>query len=131
LNQLLIEEASDMDRITLTAMRLEGRLGVSEDERALPQLVEVDLEVEADLGPASESDALADTVDYGPLVESVTRTVETGSHRLLEGLAGAIIRDVLAASDRILAATVRVRKLAVPMDVDMDHAQVQIRRERP
>jgi 7,8-dihydroneopterin aldolase/epimerase/oxygenase len=130
LNQPLIEEASDMDRITLTAMRLEGRLGVSEDERALPQLVEVDLEVEADLGPASESDALADTVDYGPLVESVTRTVETGSHRLLEGLAGAIVRDVLAASDRILAVTVRVRKLAVPMDVDMDHAQVQIRRER-
>jgi dihydroneopterin aldolase len=119
-----------MDRITLTAMRLEGRLGVSEDERALPQLVEVDLEVEADLGPASESDALADTVDYGPLVESVTRTVETGSHRLLEGLAGAIVRDALAASDLILAVTVRVRKLAVPMDVDMDHAQVQIRRER-
>ena len=119
-----------MDRITLTAMRLEGRLGVSEDERAFPQLVEVDLEVEADLGPASESDALADTVDYGPIVESVTRTVETGSHRLLEGLAGAIVRDVLAASDRILAVTVRVRKLAVPMDVDMDHAQVQIRRER-
>jgi dihydroneopterin aldolase len=130
LNQPLIEEASDMDRITLTAMRLEGRLGVSEDERALPQLVEVDLEVEADLGPASESDALADTVDYGPLVESVTRTVEAGSHRLLEGLAGAIVRDALAASDRILAVTVRVRKLAVPMDVDMDHAQVQIRRER-
>lgn len=120
-----------MDRITLTAMCLEGRLGVSEEEREFPQSVEVDLEVEADLAAAGESDALFDTVDYGPLVEAVTRTVEEGSYRLLEGLAGAIARVVLGASTRIAAVTVRVRKLAVPMDVDMDHVQVQIRRERP
>ncbi len=119
-----------MDRIILSSMRLEGRLGVSEEERALPQLVEVDLEVETDLSAASESDALADTVDYGPLVEFTTRTVENGSHRLLEGLAGAIARGALESSARIAAVTVRVRKLAVPMDVDMDHAQVEIRRER-
>ena len=56
----------------------EGRLGVSEEERELPQLVEVDVEVEADLAAAGASDALADTVDYGPLVEAVTRTVEEG-----------------------------------------------------
>lgn len=120
-----------MDRITLSAMRLEGRLGVSEEERELPQLVEVDVEVETDLAAAGASDALADTVDYGPLVEAVIRTVEEGSFRLLEGLAGSIARVVLGASTRIAAVTVRVRKLAVPMDVDMDHAQVQIRRERP
>jgi dihydroneopterin aldolase len=125
-----VEEASRMDRITLSSMRLEGCLGVSEEERALPQLVEVDLEVETDLSAASESDALADTVDYGPLVESTSRAVEEGSHRLLEGLAGAIARSALESSARIAAVTVRVRKLAVPMDVDMDHAQVEIRRER-
>jgi dihydroneopterin aldolase len=119
-----------MDRITLSSMRLEGYLGVSEEEQALPQLVEVDLEVETDLSAASESDALADTVDYGPLVESTIRTVENGSHRLLEGLAGAIARSALESSARIAAVTVRVRKLAVPMDVDMDHAEVEIRRER-
>ncbi len=119
-----------MDRIILSSMRLEGCLGVSEEERALPQLLEVDLEVETDLSAASESDELADTVDYGPLVECATRTVESGSHRLLEGLAGAIARGALESSARISAVTVRVRKLAVPMDVDMDHAEVEIRRER-
>lgn len=119
-----------MDRITLTGMRCEGRLGVNEEERALPQLVEVDLEVEADLASAAASDALDDTIDYGPLVELTTRIVETGSFRLLEGLAGAIARGALGDSAGIHAVTVRVRKLAVPMDVDMDHAQVEIRRER-
>jgi dihydroneopterin aldolase len=130
MNRQKIEEASHMDRITLSSMRLEGRLGVSEEERALPQLVEVDLEVEVDLSAASESDQLADTVDYGPLVETTTRTVEAGGYRLLEGLAGAIASGALASSGRIAAVTVRVRKLAVPLDIDMDHAQVEIRRER-
>lgn len=119
-----------MDRITLTGIRCETRLGAGDDERALPQLVEVDLEVEADLSAASVSDDLDDTVDYGPLVEGVVRAVEEGHHALLEALAGSVAREALATSTRIGAVVVRVRKLAVPLDVDMDHAQVEIRRSR-
>lgn len=119
-----------MDRITLTGMRYEGRLGASDDERAWPQLVEVDLEVEASLWAAAGSDALDDTVDYGPLVELTARTVEAGSYKLLEALAGAIIERAFLLSPRIEAVTVRVRKLAVPLDVDMDHAQVELTRRR-
>ena len=33
-----------MDRITLSSMRYEGRLGATEEERAFPQMVEVDLD---------------------------------------------------------------------------------------
>jgi dihydroneopterin aldolase len=119
-----------MDRITLSALRCEGRIGASADERALPQLLEVDLEVEADLATATASDDLADSVDYGPLIEVILRTVEQSTFALLEGLAGAIAREALATSGRIEAVTVRVRKLAVPMNVDIDHAQVEIRRTR-
>ena len=119
-----------MDRITLTAIRCEGRLGVSEEEREFPQLVEVDLEIEADLTTAADSDALEDSVDYGPLVELVSRSVEGGRFRLLEGLAGSIAHDALQSSALIVAVTVRVRKLAVPLDADLDYAQVEIRRER-
>ena len=119
-----------MDRITLSSMRYEGLLGASEEERSVPQMVEIDLVVEADLSAAAASDALADTVDYAPLVRLTERTVEGGTFRLLEGLAGALARDALALSPAIAAVTVRVRKLAVPMDVSMDHAEVEMRRER-
>jgi dihydroneopterin aldolase len=119
-----------MDRITLSSMRYEGLVGASEEERAFPQLLEVDLVVEADLSTAAASDALADTIDYGPLVSLTERTVEQGSYSLLEGLAGALADGVLAAAPRAMAITVRVRKLAVPMDVSMDHAEVELRRER-
>ena len=119
-----------MDRITLMGMRYEGRLGATEEERELPQLVEVDLVVEADLSAAARSDALADTVDYGPLVELTARIVEGGNFRLLERLAGAIAEEALRSSPRIDVVTVRVRKLAVPMEVDMDHAEVELSRKR-
>jgi dihydroneopterin aldolase len=76
------------------------------------------------------SDSLGDTVDYGLLVQMAERTVEESSYTLLEGLAGALAVGSLAAAPAIDAVTVRVRKLAVPMDVSMEHAQIQIRRER-
>jgi dihydroneopterin aldolase len=119
-----------MDRITLKGMRFEGRLGVSEEERLLPQLLEVDVEIGADLAVAAGSDVLDDTIDYGPLVLLTGRVVGGSDFRLLERLAGAVADAVLEAAPRAGDVTVRVRKLAVPLDVDMDHAEVELHRRR-
>jgi dihydroneopterin aldolase len=110
-------------------MRFEGHHGAGEDERTFPQLIEVDLELEADLDRASRSDDISDTIDYGPLIEITREVVEGRSFRLLEGIAGALLDAVMAASPAT-AVTVRVRKLAVPVDADLDHAEVVLRRER-
>jgi dihydroneopterin aldolase len=119
-----------MDRITLRSMRFEGHVGATDEERSHPQALEVDLVVEADLAAAAASDALVDTVDYGPLARLVEETVSAGAFKLLEALAGALATAALGASPRIAAVTVRVRKLAVPLEVWMDHAEVELRRER-
>lgn len=117
------------DRITLQAMRFEGHHGVGEEERAFPQELEVDLVVEADLAQAGRTDDVADTIDYGPLIGLVGEVVERGSFRLLEAIA-ATIADRVLGSTPASAVTVRVRKLAVPVDADLDWAQIEIRRER-
>lgn len=114
------------DTILLQGIRLDGQHGASDEERSMPQPFEVDLVVEADLALAAGSDQLTDTVDYGPLLEICRTTVETGSFRLLERIAGAIAERVLT-TPGVLACTVRVRKLAVPIDADLDFAQVEIR----
>jgi dihydroneopterin aldolase len=119
-----------MDRITLSAMRYECFVGVSEEERSFPQMLEIDLVVEADLAAAAGSDDLADTIDYGALVELTERTVEGQRFNLLEGLAGSLAGAALEAAPQASAVVVRARKLAVPMDVSMDHAEVEIRRRR-
>jgi dihydroneopterin aldolase len=118
------------DRIVLSGMRFEGRHGVGEDERSYPQPIEVDLEVHLDLEPAGRSDDLAQTVDYGPLIERCREVVEDRSFRLLEAIAETIAAATLADA-RVDAVVVRVRKLAVPVDADLDHAQIEISRSRP
>lgn len=119
-----------MDRITLSSMRFEGTIGASDDERELPQMLEIDMVADADLTTASKTDSLSDSVDYGQLVTLTERIVEGGSFALLEGLAGALVAAALDVSPAIAAVTVRVRKLAVPMDVSMDYAEVELRRDR-
>ncbi|MEO7117549.1 MAG: dihydroneopterin aldolase [Candidatus Limnocylindrales bacterium] len=117
------------DRIVLAGMRFEGRHGASEEERALEQLIEIDLEVGLDLAPAGRADDLSLTVDYGPLIETCRDIVEGRSFRLLEGIAEAIASAVLA-TRAVGSVTVRVRKPAVPVDADLDYAAVEITRTR-
>jgi dihydroneopterin aldolase len=115
------------DSILLAGMRFEGIHGVSAEERAFPQLLEVDLEVVLDLTRAAASDELADTLDYGELVETCRRVVEEGSQRLLEAVAGGIA-DEVRSRPGVERVTVRVRKPAVPLDVELEYAQVELTR---
>jgi dihydroneopterin aldolase len=117
------------DRINLHGMQFAGIHGVGEAEREFPQVIEVDLEVEVNLSRASASDDVADTIDYGPLVRICREVVEDGTHRLLEGIAGVIVDRVFGETPAD-AVTVRVRKLAVPIDVEIEFAEIELRRER-
>ena len=80
---------------------------------------------------AARTDDLADTIDYGPLIELTREVVE---ERQLPAPRGdrrrASLDAALAAAPGADAVTVRVRKLAVPVDADLDHAEVELRRER-
>lgn len=117
------------DRIILAGLRFEGRHGASDEERASPQLIEVDVELELDLAPSGKADDLALTVDYGPVIALCRRVVEENSFRLLESVGTTLCKDLLAATtaERV---TVRVRKPAVPVDADLDYAAVEMTRGR-
>lgn len=118
------------DRIFLTAMTFEGHHGVTDEERAEPQPIEVDLEVTLDLRPAGTSDDLELTVDYGRLFETARAIVEERSFRLLEGIAEALAADVLVAHRRIESVTVRVTKPGVPIEGLLESAGVVVERRR-
>jgi dihydroneopterin aldolase len=118
---------SRSDRIVLTAMRFEGHHGVGDAERATTQTIEVDVEMSLDLAPAGRSDDKADTVDYGHVFELVRDIVEGRSFRLLEAIADTVAQAVLA-RPKVESVTVRVRKLRVPIEGDLDHAGVEITR---
>ena len=117
------------DRIVLTNLRFEARHGVHAWERETAQPFEVDVELWLDLRPAGGADDLSLTIDYGLAYQVVAAIVDGPSVDLLETLAERIARDLLAAFV-VDAVVVRIRKPAVRLAGPLDHAAVEIRRER-
>jgi len=118
------------DRIYLHGMVFEGRHGVTEEERASPQPIEVDVDVVVDLRRAGESDDLAQTVDYGDVFAVCRDVVENESFHLLEGIAEALARRVLGRFADVDAIHVNVKKPGVPLHGVVEHAGVRIERTR-
>lgn len=114
------------DRIELRGLRLVGRVGVLDHERAAGQPLEVDLDLSVDLTAAGGSDDLADTVDYGAVCTVVAATVGAGHVALLEHLASRVADAVLAQDDRVAAVEVAVRKLRPPVPLDLASSGVRI-----
>jgi 7,8-dihydroneopterin aldolase/epimerase/oxygenase len=111
--------------IELRGLRVLGHHGVGEDERAVAQPFEVDLDVTVDAEQAASTDDVSDTVDYGVLAEEVAAVVSERSFRLLEAL-GHQIAQVVLCHERVEAVTVTVRKLRPPVPVDLATAAVKV-----
>ena len=118
------------DQILLRAMEFAGHHGVSDEERADEQMIEVDIELQLDLRPAGSSDDLAQTVNYSRIFEICRAQVEDHTYKLLEGIGENICRDVLSFDQRIERVTVEVRKPGVPIDGVLEHAGIRLVRSR-
>jgi dihydroneopterin aldolase len=116
-----------MDRILVSGLRVMGVHGVLPEEQERAQPFGVELELLVDLAPAGASDALADTVDYGTLIEVVSRVISDEHHQLIERLA-ARIAEVCRADARVNGVVVEVRKLEPPVRSEVHHVAVRIER---
>ena len=115
--------------IELRGLRVMGMHGALAEEQARAQPFEVDLDVELDMTAAMGSDDVADTVDYGAIVDLAARVVATEHFNLLEALAGRIA-DAVLADGRVTRVTVVVRKLRPPVAADLATAGVRVTRSR-
>jgi dihydroneopterin aldolase len=111
-------------------MEFEGRHGVSDEERATPQAIVLDVEVAADLREAGETDELGKTVDYAALFEICRAQVEERSYRLLEAIGEGVAADILGRFGATERVVVTVLKPGVPIDGVLDSAGVVIDRSR-
>jgi dihydroneopterin aldolase len=118
------------DRIELRGLRLTGRVGLLDLERAQDQPLEIDLDLWVDLAAAGASDHLADTVDYGAVCARVAATVGERPVDLLEHLTTRVADAVLALDARIATVEVTVRKLRPPVPHDLATSGVHLVRSR-
>ena len=107
------EEAPYMTfRCRVQALEVHVRCGATDEERALPQALLVDL---AYAYEARAADDVSLTVDYGALLEEVARTLEREEFRLLETGARLVGERVLGEFPAVREISVTVTKPKVPV----------------
>ncbi len=116
------------DRIELRGLRASGICGALPEEQQRAQPLELDLDVRVDLGPAGQSDALEDTVDYGAICRIVEQVVVTERFTLLERLAARVAEVVLDLDHRVVSVAVTARKLRPPVPQQLQTSGVHVER---
>ncbi len=114
------------DRIHIRGLRLASRVGVPEEERALPQSVAANLSITLAKSFKGFGDRIEDTVDYDRVARRLREVAAAGERRLIETLAEDLAAAVLA-FDGVCAVTLEVVKFILP---DCDHVAVEITRAR-
>ena len=76
-----------MDKIFLSDLKIETIIGIYDWERETLQTLGFDLEMDWDISKAATSDAIADTLDYGAIAETIVTFVEASRYQLIETLA--------------------------------------------
>lgn len=116
-------------RIVLTGLRVHTRVGWTEDERAVAQLLLIDLELSLGVltgdHPGALGDELAATVDYADLAGRVAAVVAAAPRRLIETVAADVLAETLR-DRRVDAATVTVHKPDAPLPVAVDDVAVVV-----
>jgi dihydroneopterin aldolase len=116
------------DTIHIDGLKVQTHIGVSDEERASPQPVVIDISIAADTRLAGMSDDLADTGDYAAVIRRVSEEIGGGDFLLIERLAERVAALVLQETEAI-SVKVEIIKEAPPVDEDVRAVSVTIERE--
>jgi dihydroneopterin aldolase len=117
------------DELAVTGVECFAHHGVFDFERREGQVFVVDLVLGIDTRPAAASDDLADTVNYGTLVDDVKAAVERDPVDLIETVAQRIT-DVCLLDTRVEWARVTLHKPDAPIDATYSDVALTITRTR-
>lgn len=117
------------DLIEVRGLKLKGRVGVTAEERAVPQPITISVAARYDTRLASATDELSATLDYDGVVRRIATLVGEREFQLIETLADRVARMLL--EDRSVEdCWVRVAKPNAPLSEDVDEVAVEITRGR-
>jgi dihydroneopterin aldolase len=117
------------DRLAVRGIEAVGHHGVLDFERRDGQIFNVDLVLGLDTRSAARSDDLQDTVDYGSLVATVKKAIETDPVDLIETLAQRIA-TVCLTDPRVQWTEVTVHKPDAPIEATFSDVTLTILRSR-
>lgn len=107
-------------------LEFQGNHGASADERRSSRRFQVDVDLTWDMSRSVESDRLADTINYYDVCAMLVEIGESRPYRLLEKLAGEMMRAILARWPQV-AVEIELRKLHPPCPGNPDFTAVSLR----
>ena len=116
-------------RIIIERLECYGRCGVTEEERGKPQLIAIDVELEAAVDAAGLSDRLDETIDYARVAERLVALNGSLTCRLLETLAEQLV-GMLFAEFPVDRVQLWIRKLHAPLAMVAGSVGVRVDRTR-
>lgn len=116
------------DKVVVRGLECVVAIGVSAEERAVPQRLSIDIEISTDTRQAARTDSLEDAIDYGPIVAMVVRLVSGREYRLIERLAEDVAAAVLAQHGGE-GVRVVVRKVPPPLAAPLRYVAVEVERK--
>lgn len=119
-----------MDKILIEGASFQAHVGVSEQERAHPQEIVMDMQVFLDVRGAGNRDDLAATVSYVDIHEAAARAIAAKPHILVEAIAEEVAANVLRSFPPITGVVVRIAKPAAMSDRGVRNTAVEITRMR-
>ena len=117
-----------MHKILLEGIRLEIRVGTTEEEQNEPQPCGLDLVFEANLKAAGRSGRLEDTVDYAAIFRLIEAHCVQDSFNLLEQV-GQQLGDMIFDQYPVESIRVRIRKLR-PFSSRLSSVGIELKRNR-
>lgn len=103
---------AEMMRARVEGLLIHAHCGVTVEERASRQTLQVDLEYTYQAG---EGDEIEQTIDYGGVLRGVAEVLEQEEFKLLETGVRRVGKHVLSGYPEIREINVRVTKLNVPV----------------
>ena len=118
------------DTIFVKGLALHAYHGVMQHEGKVGQTFYVDLQLELELGNASRTDKLKDTISYDFVIKTAAEAFCGRRYRLVEAAAGAVAAAVLARYPQVRTARVTVHKPHAPVAATFEDVGVTIERGR-
>lgn len=118
------------DYVFVNGLALHAYHGVMPHEGKVGQSFSLDITLDIDLGQASRSDRLADTISYDQVAAVARDAFCTQRYRLIEAAAGAVAHAILERFARVTGVRITVHKPHAPVPATFDDIGVSIYRVR-
>ena len=119
-----------MGKIIIEEMEFYAFHGHYQEEQIVGNRFLVDLEMEADLTDAADSDNLNDAVNYQQAYQIIKNEMRRTKSNLLENIGKRILDALFAEMEGIEKASIRVRKLNPPMGGPIKSVGIKMSRKQ-